>query len=78
MACIIILGIFVQFWLSLSGHIQINQNWRIFHFNTIKGFVLIIPGKISGKFSGKLPIVIFNHLSVAIFDKEDYFSGNYE
>ena len=38
-----------------------------------KIFVLIISGKISGK----LPIGIFNQLSDAIFDKENYFSGKY-
>ena len=57
---------------------QINQNRRIFHFVSIKIFGLIIAGKISGKFSGKLHTGIFNLLSDAIFDKENYFSGNYE
>ena len=60
------------------SHIQINQNRRVFHFDTIKIFVLIMSGKISGKFSGKLPTWIFNQLSDAIFDKEHYFSGKYE
>ena len=40
----------------------------------IKIFVLIISGKISDK----LPIGIFKQLSAANFDKEKYFSGNYE
>ena len=62
----------------MSCHMQIHQNCRIFHFATIKILVLIISGKISGKFSGNLPTVIFNQLSDAIFDKENYFSGNYE
>ena len=62
----------------MSCHIQITQNRRILYFATIKIFVLIISGKISGKFSGKLPSRIFNQLSDAIFDKENYFSGNYE
>ena len=54
----------------MSIQMQINQNRRVFfHFDTIKIFVLII----SGKFSGKLPTVIFNQLSDAIFDKENYF-----
>ena len=51
---------FIQFWLNLSCHIQINQNLRdFFNFATIKIFVLIISGKISGK----LPTEIFNQLS---------------
>ena len=50
---------------------QINQNRRIFHFATIKIFVLIISGKFSGKISGKLPTVKFTQLSYAIFDKEN-------
>ena len=58
----------------MSIHIQINQNRRVFRFDTIKIFVLII----SGKFSGKLPIGIFTQLSDAIFDKENYFSGKHE
>ena len=62
----------------MSYHIQINQNCRVFIFDTIKIFVSIISGKISGKFSGKLPTLIFNQLSDAIFDKENYFSGNYQ
>ena len=42
---------------------------EFFLFDTIKIFVLIISGKISGKLStGK-----FNQLSDAIFDKENYF-----
>ena len=59
------------------NHIQITQN-RNFHFGTIKIIVLIISGKISGKFSVKISRGIFNQLSDAIFDKENYFSGNYE
>ena len=55
-----------------------NQNRRIFHFATKNIFVLIISGKISGTFSGKLPTVIFNQLSDAIFDKENYFSAKFE
>ena len=62
----------------MSSNIQINQNRRIFHFDTIKIFVLIIAGKISGKFSAKLPTGIFNQLFDAIFDKGNYFSGNYD
>ena len=58
----------------MSCHIQINQNRKFFHFDTIKILVLIISGKISGK----LPIVIFNQLSDVILDKDNYFSGNYE
>ena len=69
---------FLEFWLNMSCHIQINQNGRNFHFETIKIFVLIISGKISGRFSDKLPTVTFNQLSDAIFDKEKYFSGNSE
>ena len=38
----------------------------------------MISGKIYGKFSDKLPTVIFNQLSDAIFDKGNYFPGNYE
>ena len=53
--------------------IQINQNHRIVQFATIKIFVLINSGKFSGKFSSKLPTVIFNQLSDAIFDKENNF-----
>ena len=44
----------------------------------IKISVLIISGKISVKFSGKFPRGIFNSLSDAILDKENYFSGKYE
>ena len=62
----------------MSCHIQINQYLWIFHFDTIEIFVLIISGKISGKFYSKLPTGIFQQLSVAIFDKENYFPGNYE
>ena len=51
---------------------------KFFHFATLKIFVLIISDKTYGNFSGKLPTVIFNQLSDAIFDKENYFSGNYE
>ena len=57
----------------MSCNIQTNQNRRFFHFDTIKIFVLIISGKISGKFSCKLPIGIFIQLSDANFDKENYF-----
>ena len=32
----------------------------------------------SGKFSSKVPTVILNQLSGAIFNKEDYFSANYQ
>ena len=64
--------------LNLSFRIQINQTSIFFDFATIKTFVLRISGKIYGKFSGKLPTVIFNQLSDAIFDKENNFSGNYE
>ena len=51
---------------------------EFFHFDTIKIFVLIISGKSSRKFYCKLLIVIINQLSGAIFDKENYVSGNYE
>ena len=54
-------------------HIQIYQNRRTLHFDRIKILVLII----SGKFSGKLPTGIFDKLSDAICDKENYFSGNW-
>ena len=33
---------------------------------------------ISGKFSGKITIGILTQLCDAMFDKENYFSGNYE
>ena len=59
-------------------HSNILKIAEFIHCDTIKIFVLIISGKISGKFSGKLPRVIFNQLSDAIFNKEHYFSGNYE
>ena len=36
---------------------------EFFHFDRIKIYVLIISGKISAKFSGKLPTRIFNQLS---------------
>ena len=68
----------IQSWLNLSRHIQINQNLGIFSLCYNKNILLIIFGKISGKFSGNRPRVIFNQLSDAIFDKENYFSGNYE
>ena len=68
----------IEFWLNLSCHIQINKNRRIFHLATLKLFDLIICGKISAKFSGKPPTIIFNQLSEPMFDKENYFSGNYE
>ena len=58
----------------MSCNIQINQNLRFFHFNTIKIFGLIISGKIYGK----LPTGIFTQLSDPIFDKGNYFSGNYD
>ena len=42
----------------MSCHIEINQNRRIFHFDSLKVFILILSRKISAKFSG-----IFNQLS---------------
>ena len=51
-----------------------SKSRNFFHFDTIKTFVLII----SGKFSGKLPTGIFNQLFEEIFDKGNYFSGNYD
>ena len=68
----------VNFWLNMSCLVQINQNSRNFHFDSIKIFVLIISGKISGRFSGKLSTGIFNQLSDGISQKESYFTGNYE
>ena len=37
-----------------------------------------MSGKISGKLSGKLSPGIFNLLSDAICDRENYFSGKYD
>ena len=62
----------------MSYHIQVNQNCRMFHFATIKIFVLIISGKISGKCSGKLHMGIFNQLSEMQFLITKKFSDNYE
>ena len=53
-----------------------KSKWKKIHFDTIKIFVLIISGKISGMFSGQVPI--FNQLSDAILEKENYFSVNNE
>ena len=57
----------------MACHIQINNIAEFFYFDTIKIFVLIISGKISGKCSGKLPTGIFNQLSDAILTKKIIF-----
>ena len=62
----------------MSCHIPINQKPRNFHFAPIKILVLIIPVKNSARFSGRLPMLIFNHLSDYIFDKEIYCPEKYE
>ena len=61
----------------MSCTIQINQNRRKFSLWYNKIFALIICGKISTKFSGKLHTGIFDQLCDAIFDNEN-FSCNYE
>ena len=57
----------------MSCHIQLNQIAEVFHFAKIKIFALIISGKISGQFSGKLPTGIFNQLYENIIDNENFF-----
>ena len=54
-------------------NIQIIQIAEFVYFDSIKIFVLIISGKISGKFSGNLPTEMFTQLSDAIFDKRKLF-----
>ena len=69
---------FIQFWLNKSCRMQINKIRRIYSLWYNKIFVLIISGKISGRFFGKFTPVIFNQLPDAIFNKANYFAGNYE
>ena len=47
---VVVMLIFMAF---MSINIQMNQNRRVFQFDTIEISVLIISGKISRKFSGK-------------------------
>ena len=65
---------FVKFAMPHSNNSK-SKNFSLF-YNKI--FILIISGNISGNFPGNIPTVIINKSSAAIFDKENYFSCNYE